>query len=100
MPLKVSTTKLVWSPDGVQPLVNIPEGVTKVRVSLRPQRFAVLYLKYPDRVEKWLAEKVEGGWQPGMFQGTNAAFSVASPQSSKLKPNQITTEREMYESRG
>jgi hypothetical protein len=61
------------------PIVNIPPDARKVRLRLRHDSFAVAFVKFDDRIERWAivpdGGKLEGAtrWRLGLLRGVNAA---------------------------
>lgn len=52
--------------------VIVPVGVEKYKVKMRPGMYAMFYLKYPDRMECWIAGKDELGFViPAQLMATN-----------------------------
>ena len=51
--------------------VEVPPGVVRWKLRQRLTSFAMLYLKYPDRIEEWLVHEVDGKIAPYMRRGQN-----------------------------
>jgi hypothetical protein len=61
---QTGTTLIIGYPD-ISKLV-VPNGCTwKIRVTSKPYNVAMIYLRYPDRIEQWaLGPKKDGTIQP------------------------------------
>lgn len=50
--------QLCWGIDprwAILPIVDLPEGVLKVRRKIRSDYAMRIYLKFPDRIEEWIS---------------------------------------------
>jgi hypothetical protein len=72
--ITVGKTNIVW---GCQPdflnaeILNLPKDVLKVRRNQRPKREMVLFLKFKDRIEKWIPETEGDKLKLWLFKGAN-----------------------------
>lgn len=69
---------IVWGVQPTRPLIDVPSDAQKVRLRLRPNDPAMAFVKYADRVEKWIVCPADGRigcseWRLGILQGVNHA---------------------------
>lgn len=56
----------------VRPLTNVPAEALKVRLRLRPRDVGVAFVRFADRVERWIIEPDGDNWRLGILTGVNA----------------------------
>jgi hypothetical protein len=62
----------------LQPIVNLPPDVLKVRIKMRPQSLAMAFLKFNDRIEQHVIEpanRERTAWKVGWITGVNCVAS-------------------------
>jgi hypothetical protein len=69
--------RVVWGAKEVKPICNIPADAIRVKVRLRNDKPAMAYVKFENRVERWILAPKDGQafdgpeWQLSLLQGVN-----------------------------
>lgn len=67
----------IWGAQSPKPLSNVPPDALKVRLRLRAESVGLAFVKFADRVEKWILMPSDGQtracptWKLGILQGVN-----------------------------
>ena len=71
MAIFVDCANIVFGTGPARQIINLPEGVLKVRIQQRRDELTRVFLKFADRIERWELELVDGAWRISYRIGRN-----------------------------
>ena len=71
---------VIWNTVEMRPIVNVPMDAVKVRIRMRPNQPVTAFVKFKDRIEKWIVgpegkdmANLEKSWELAVLQARNWA---------------------------
>lgn len=77
--MAVKGTAIIWGVKDAKPIVNLPPDALKVRLRMRPTAPVTAFVRYADRIERWVVVPSTGrlqgdpDWALGILNGVNYA---------------------------